>query len=321
MRPIGYFLLLFFCVSANMIYNMDFSTQEEQRYPQAQTRQYAQSVAQRYAEQQNAAAQTQQYAQAAAQRYPQPQFAPRVDVVHGYSASSHYCQPWPSTPTNSSELPPDLSNPNKPYDFQLQKKKKAPKAVETATTLIALRVNKPKNSTSLNTTQKLSSPIKTDNPAGYKFPLKCPSCEQKFDTTEKANPKFNFKNHCKSICQLTTKEMDRALKKTFGLKKIRRFTIPCPIGGCTPIQKTGRSKSDLRSRLLQHVDSKIHSDNSKKVEKRELIATEESFKEHFKNHGKIKLISNPNPKKRKLQHQDKPFDKAQDRPYYPKKRK
>jgi len=212
MQPIGYFLLLFSSISTNMISSMDFFTQEEQRcpktpvdyyaspkyaqavadfyakqnHPPAQTRQYAQSVAQRYAEQ--------QHAQAAEQRYPQPQFRPHVNVVHNHSTSSHWPQPLINISINFSELPPNLSNPNRPYDFQLQEKRdnKSKLFEKTATILVKLR-----NSTSPNTTQELPPPRNPDNFTDFKFTLRCPHCNQKFVNNHKSGIKRAFTNHTK----------------------------------------------------------------------------------------------------------------------------
>jgi len=148
------------------------------------------------------------------------------------------------------------------------------------------------------------TPRNTDNPDDYRFTLECPLCKKRFATPRESNLKLDFKRHYKSICQLTKEQVNQALKKIVKAKKIRQFTVPCPIEGCTSIQKIGGSKSDLRSRLLAHLDSQRHSNDPEKAKKRKLIAIKESFKEHFKNHGEITLISNPNPnpnKRRKLQ--------------------
>ncbi len=165
-----------------------------------------------------------------------------------------------------------------------------PKPVDKAATmLLAL-----KGPTSLNPIQKLPSPIKTTDPDNYKFTLNCPSCKKKFATTRESDLKFDFKNHCESICQLTKEKIDQALKKIVEPKKILNFTMPCPFKECTFIQKTNRKKNELRSRLLQHVDSKIHSDNPEKTKKRKLIEPKASFKEYFKQFGTTDSIPNPN---------------------------
>lgn len=100
MRPIGYFLLLFFSISTNMIHTMHLSEREEQALRHFYQH-YAQDQAQYYA--------SQHYAQAQAQYYAPLQFT---------NTPSHYFQHLPSAPTNFS-VPTNLSNPNRPYDPQL----------------------------------------------------------------------------------------------------------------------------------------------------------------------------------------------------------
>jgi len=186
-----------------------------------------------------------------------------------------------------------------------------PEPFDTAVTmLLAL-----KDPTSLNPIQKLPSPLKTDNPDDYRFTLECPSCRKKLATTTEHHLKFDFKRHYKLLCPLTHElicplskiEIDQALKKIVKAKKIRRFSVPCPFEGCTFVSKINRRKSELRLRLLAHLDSQRHSNNPEKAKKRKLIATNENFKEYFDEFGTIWSIPNPNfasnpNKKRKLQH-------------------
>ncbi|HEB41684.1 MAG TPA: hypothetical protein ENI08_01520 [Candidatus Dependentiae bacterium] len=272
MRPIGYFLLLLFCISTNMTHSME----EEQLFTQIQ-----------------------------AQSYAQTQFSPYA--VNGYFIPGN-CFHLLTSATNFSSQPNNLSNSNGPYNLQPQEKrdnthhkrlreiKEPPKSVKTAiTTLLAL-----KNSTWLNPAQELPQSITTDNPDDYKFTLNCPSCYTKFATVNYCNIKFDFKRHCQSGCPLTEEKIDQTLKKIVKPKRIHKFTMPCPFKKCTFIQKINRKKSGLRLRLLAHIDSRIHSDNPEKTKKRKLIETKESFKKYFNKFGTTDSI--PNPKKRKLQH-------------------
>jgi len=293
MRPIGYFLLLFSCISTNMIYSMNFSTQKEQRHPQTQvghhyvSQEYAKSVADFYAKQNHPPAQTQWYAQSVAQRYaeqhqtrqctqaaPQPQFRPPVSVVHNHSTF----RPWPPPLINASinfpEPPSNLSNPNKPYDFQFQEKKKKSKPPENpvATALIELR-----NST---------------NPSDHKFTLKCPRCDQKFSSKLESNTKRNLVTHARRKKHpLTKQEIKNCMYNVNKSKKCTHFTASCPYqNSCKHVSKVTR-KGTLKITLLRHINSK-HFNNQKRTIILENLRKD--FNKYFEEHGKTIIVFNPN---------------------------
>jgi len=206
-------------------------------------------------------------------------------------------QPLVNISINLPELSPDLSNPNRPYDFQLQEKKKE-KGVVTA--LIAL-----KNTNPLKTDQELSSPRNRDNPSDHEFTLKCPRCNQKFSSKLKSNTKRNLVTHARRKKHpLTEKEIENCMYNVNEPKKCTYLTAPCPYqNSCKHVSKVIR-KSTLKTSLLRHINLR-HFNNQEKTKILENLSKD--FSKYFEEHGKTHFDPNPNfvpnpNKKRKLQH-------------------
>ena len=150
-------------------------------------------------------------------------------------------------------------------------------------------------------TIKLPLQKKTDNPSYCKFTLECPSCKKKIHSTVRSDLKCKIDKHSKSTCKLTERAIAQALEKIVEPEKIHEFKIPCPFQTCRATLTSYRIKDKLRPELLSHFNSEKHKNDQKPYQIRKLTRKAESFKEYFKEHGMIALISNPN-KKRKLQH-------------------
>jgi len=294
MRSIGYFLLLFSCISSNMTQSMYFFTQEKQRYPQGYvgyhaSQQYAQAVC---AEQQLAPAQTQYYAQVVTQRYEEQHY-----VQAQYDAEQHRAQAIAQL--DAQDLV--IKYPKVAASINLLE----PRENTAVTTLIAL-----KNTNSLKTNQELSSSKNRDTPSDHKFILNCPRCNQKLSCKLKSDVKRNLIAHAKRKNHpLDKKEIENCMCDINEPQYNEYFTAPCPYyyqKSCNHAAKTTR-KIVLKPLLLKHINL-IHfqHDNSQKLVKN----LKKNFDKYFISRGRTYSILNPkfvpNPsKRRKLQHSNR----------------
>ena len=90
MQPIGYFLLLFSCISTNMTHSMDFSMQERQPHPEAQRHALQQSYFHARAQ-----AQAKEHYHALKQRNSRPSPRRNPDNLAGCQFKYTYTCPYP----------------------------------------------------------------------------------------------------------------------------------------------------------------------------------------------------------------------------------
>jgi len=341
MRPIGYFLLLFSFISANVIHTMYLPEQREQALRRAfqlyadQAQFYASQfhadqlhASQLWTQAHDASQLYAHHAQhcAQAQYHAQPQFIP--SAVDSCFIPSHCYQPWPSAPTNFSAST-NLSNPSKLYNLQSQKKRNNP-CPDNFRTASRDQVTQPvnrklrkikkesespkntatmllalKNSTSLNTTRELPSPKNTDHSTDCKFTFECPSCDQKFSSNLKTAIKRNLTKHNASRKhRLTEQEIEDCMDNLNGSKNPKFFKVPCPYytSSCQYIAYA-KKKNELENALSNHLRWK----HTKDLKKEKKCVKFQNFAKYFEEFGKTLLTSNPNfvpnpNKKRKLPH-------------------